>query len=189
MNPVFFKSPAEFRRWLRAHHAKERELWVGYHRKATGKPSLTWSESVDEALCYGWIDGLRRKLSDEAYGIRFTPRKPRSTWSDVNIAKVAALTAEGRMTAAGVRAFERRDEARSGVHSFERKAAALSPAELTAFRKRATAWKFWEAQPPGYRRTAMHWVSSAKRAETRAKRFATLLADSAAGRRIASQRR
>jgi uncharacterized protein YdeI (YjbR/CyaY-like superfamily) len=189
MNPIFFDSPAAFRRWLRANHAEETELWVGYHRKETGRPSMTWSDSVDEALCFGWIDGIRKKVSDEAYMIRFTPRKPRSVWSDVNIAKVAALTAAGRMRAAGVKAFAARDEERSGVYAFERKTAALSDEELAAFRKKAKAWKFWEAQPNGYRRTAMHWVASAKRPETRARRFATLLADSAAGLRIASQRR
>lgn len=189
MNPIFFESPDAFRQWLRANHAKATEVWVGYHKKATGRPSLTWSQAVDEALCYGWIDGIVKSLSSETHMQRFTPRRRTSIWSDINIAKVAALTAAGRMRAAGLKAFAARDEKRSGIYAFERKAAALSDEELAAFRKKAKAWKFWEAQPAGYRRTAMHWVASAKRAETRTKRFATLLADSAAGLRIASQRR
>lgn len=187
--PLFFATPAEFRTWLRSHHAKESELLVGFHKKDSGKPSMTWPESVDEALCYGWIDGVRRSLGADSYAIRFTPRKRRSIWSDVNIAKVQALIASGRMRASGLAAWEARTDGRSGVYAFERKAAELSAEEIAAFRKRTKAWKFWEAQPPGYRRTASHWVASAKRAETRAKRFATLLVDSASGLRIASQRR
>lgn len=187
--PIFFPSPGAFREWLEVHHATATEVWVGYYNKASGKPSLTWSESVNEALCFGWIDGIIKKVAADAFTHRFTPRKPTSIWSDVNIRKVAELTATGRMRPAGAAAFAKRDERRSGVYAFERKAAALSDAELAAFRKKAKAWKFWEAQPAGYKRIAMHWVSSAKREETRKKRFAQLLADSAAGLRIASQRR
>lgn len=189
MNPTFFATAAAFGRWLATHHVRATELWVGYHKVGTGTPSMTWPESVDEALRYGWIDGLRKSHTPESYVIRFTPRKRTSIWSAVNIRKVEALLAAGRMTPAGMRAWEARTPERSEVYAFERKAATLSADELSAFRKRSKAWKFWEAQPAGYRRVAAHWVSSAKRPETRAKRFATLLADSAAGLRIASQRR
>ena len=189
MTPQFFPTPAAFRRWLRTHHRAETELWVGYHKVATGKPSMTWPESVDEALCYGWIDGLRKSIDGGAYMIRFTPRKPTSIWSNVNIKKVHALIAAARMRPVGLRAFEARTDARTGVASFESKALPLSREEISAFRKQAAAWKFWESQPPGYRRTAAHLVTSAKRPETRAKRFAALVADSAAGLRIAQLRR
>jgi len=189
MTPEFFPSPAAFGRWLRAHHATATELWVAYHKVATGKPSMTWSDSVDEALCHGWIDGLRKSLGDDAYMIRFTPRKATSIWSDVNTKKMHALIAAGRMRPAGLRAFEARKDARAGVYAFEQKAQELSRTELAAFRKEAGAWKFWQAQPLGYRRTAAHWVSSAKRSETRARRLATLISDSAAGLRIAQLRR
>lgn len=189
MTPTFFATPAAFGRWLKAHHATASELLVGYWKVDSGKPSMTWPESVDEALCYGWIDGVRRSLGADAYTIRFTPRKPRSIWSAVNIRKVQALIAAGRMQPAGLTAWARRSEAKSEVYAFERKAVALSRGELAAFRKQAAAWRFWEAQPAGYRRTAAHWVASAKKPETRARRFATLLADSAAGLRIGPLRR
>lgn len=187
--PEFFPTPAAFRRCLRTHHRTLTELWVGYHKVATGKPSMTWPESVDQALCYGWIDGLRRSVDGDSYMIRFTPRKPTSIWSDVNTKKVHALIAAGQMRPSGLRAFEARDAKRAGVYSFESKALALSRTELAAFRKKAPAWKFWASQPTGYRRTAAHWVVSAKRPETRAKRLATLMSDSAAGQRIALLRR
>ena len=189
MTPEFFPSPAAFRRWLQAHHGAETVLWVGYHKVATGKPSMSWSDSVDEALCYGWIDGLRRSVDADAYMIRFTPRRSTSIWSDINTKKMQLLIAAGRMRPAGLRVFEARQANRAGVYAFESKAQWLSAAELAGFRKKAAAWKFFEAQPQGYRRTAAHWVGSAKRPETRAKRFATLVADSAAGLRIAQLRR
>jgi len=188
-DPTFFPTPAAFGAWLRTHHAKASELIVGYHKKESGKPSMTWPESVDEALCYGWIDGIRRAHDADSYTIRFTPRKPTSIWSDVNTAKAKALIAEGRMQPSGLRAFEARDEKRAGIYAFENKSVELSAAELAAFRKSRVAWKFWESQAAGYRRTASHWVASAKRAETRARRFATLVEDSAAGLRIAQLRR
>lgn len=189
MKPVFFRTTAAFGRWLDAHHASATELWVGFHKVHTGKPSLTWPESVDEALCVGWIDGIRKSLGDDAFMIRFSPRKAASIWSDVNTRKAKTLIKAGRMRPAGLAAFRMRDAKRAGVYAFERKNAALSAAELAAFRREAKAWKFWEAQPPGYRRTASHYVASAKRPETRARRFATLLADSAAGLRIGLLRR
>jgi uncharacterized protein YdeI (YjbR/CyaY-like superfamily) len=182
---TFFPTPADFRAWLEQHHDSESELLVGYYRKGSGKPSITWPESVDEALCFGWIDGIRRRIDDESYSIRFTPRKPSSTWSSVNIGRVAELTKEGRMRPAGLAAFERRSDARSGIYSYERrKAARFEPEQEAEFRSDEAAWRFFESQPPGYRRTATHWVVSAKREETRRKRLATLIEDSRSGRRL-----
>ncbi len=182
---TYFESPEQFRRWLERHHARATELWVGFHKRATGRPSLTWPQSVDEALCFGWIDGIRKRVDEERYVIRFTPRKTGSTWSLVNVRRVAVLTDEGRMHAAGLAAFAARIEAKSGIYSYEQPTpATLSPEEEARFRKRATAWRFFESQPPWYRRTAIRWVTSAKRAETRARRMATLIEDSGEGRRI-----
>lgn len=185
MDPVFFATPAEWRAWLEANHASETELLVGFHKKGTGMPSITWPESVDEALCFGWIDGVRRSLGAESYTIRFTPRKARSVWSNVNIRRAGELIAEGRMTPAGLRAFEARTGERSGVYSFEQEDQAkvvLSPEMEARFRADAVAWEYFQSRPPWYRRTATWWVISAKREETREKRIATLIADSAARR-------
>jgi uncharacterized protein YdeI (YjbR/CyaY-like superfamily) len=182
--PRFFASPLEFRAWLRDHHDSATELVVGFHRKATGRPTMTWSESVDEALCYGWIDGVRRALDDERYTIRFTPRKPKSNWSRVNIAKVAALIAEGRMQPAGMAAWALRTEERSGVYSFERQAVAFDADSEARFRKHAKAWRFFQAQPPGYRKQMTARVMSAKRAETRERRLTALIEASARGERL-----
>jgi uncharacterized protein YdeI (YjbR/CyaY-like superfamily) len=185
MEPIFFESPSELRTWLEQHHAGEKELLVGFHKKSTGKPSITWPELVDEALCFGWIDGIRRGIDAERYTIRLTPRKPTSNWSSVNIRRVAELEKEGRMTPAGRAAFERRSEERSGIYSYERrKAAKLERAQEREFRANEAAWTFFQSLPPGYRRTATHWVVSAKREETRRKRLATLIDDSASGRRL-----
>ncbi len=184
MDPIFFASTAEFRSWLEEHHETATELWVGFYKKASGKPSMTWSEAVDQALCFGWIDGVRRSVGADGFANRFTPRKPRSNWSNVNIAKVEALTAQGLMMPAGVRAFELREAAQSGVYSFEKRPEALPPEYEAQFREQPAAWVFFEQQPPGYRRLAAHWVTSAKREETRLKRLATLIEDSACGRRI-----
>src|SRR5215213_8002692 len=162
MEPIYFESPAEFRAWLEAHHETATELLVGFHKKGTGRPSLTWSQSVDQALCFGWIDNVRRSLGDDAYTIRFTPRKPNSTWSNINVAKVAELTAAGLMRPAGIAAFERRRADRTGTYSFEGNASELTPAEIEEFRRHEAAWRWFEQQPPGYRRTAGHWVASAK---------------------------
>jgi uncharacterized protein YdeI (YjbR/CyaY-like superfamily) len=181
--PIFFGSPAELRDWLAENHATERELWVGYWKKATGRATLTWSLAVDEALCYGWIDGLVRSIDDERHTQRFTPRKSASNWSAVNIAKVERLREEGRMRPAGEAAFARRRADRSGIYSYEqRRNARLAPEQEERLRADAGAWEWFSAQPPSYRRTAVHWVVSAKRPETRERRLATLIADSAAGR-------
>ncbi len=185
VNATFFATPAEWRAWLEQHHAQERELWVGFHKKGSGRPSITWPEAVDEALCFGWIDGVRRRIDDESYSIRFTPRKARSVWSAVNIGRVEELTRLGRMRPAGLRAFEGRAAERSGIYAYEnRDAAELAPDDEAQFRAHEAAWAFFGAQPPWYRRSAIWWVVSAKREETRRKRLATLIADSAQGRTI-----
>jgi uncharacterized protein YdeI (YjbR/CyaY-like superfamily) len=154
--PIFFATAADFRSWLVTHHESATELWVGYYKKTSGRPSLTWPESVDEALCFGWIDGIRKSLDGDAYVIRFTPRKRGSTWSKVNLARVEALVRDGRMHTAGMRAFDARDEKRTGIYSFEqRRVARLGPSELKTFRANAAAWRFFQSQPPGYRKTAV----------------------------------
>lgn len=183
---TFFGSAAEWRRWLEKNHAKADELVVGFWKKGTGKPSMTWSESVDEALCFGWIDAIRRRIDDESYSIRFTRRKPTSTWSLVNVAKVAELEAAGRMTDAGRAAFAQRRESRTGTYSFEQQGEIdFDDAPLRAD---AAAWAYWSKAAPSYRKVCMHWVTSAKRPETRAKRMAELVADCKAGQKVKSQR-
>jgi uncharacterized protein YdeI (YjbR/CyaY-like superfamily) len=190
MRPRYFPSAAAFGEWLSAHHATGTELWVGFFKAGTGKPTLTWPESVDEALRFGWIDGVRRSVDAQRYAIRFTPRKPGSKWSLVNLRKVEALRAAGRMHAAGLAAWERRVESRHGPYSFERTdAAVLDDHELERFRADPSALTWFERQPPGYRRLVLHWVTSAKRPETRARRLGILIADCAAGRRIGPLRR
>ena len=185
MKATFFATPAAFRAWLEANHDKETEVLVGFHRKATGKQAMTWAESVDEALCFGWIDGVRRGRDDESYTIRFTPRRARSIWSAVNTRRLAALKKEGLVAPAGLAAFGKREAARSGVYSFEqRQEARFSPAQGEAFQADAKAWDYFQSRPPWYRRTATHWVTSAKKEETKERRLRTLIADSAAGRTI-----
>jgi len=185
MAPTFFATPAELRDWLEGHHADVAELLVGFHKRGSGRPSITWQESVDEALCFGWIDGVRRSIDGESYSIRFTPRQKRSIWSAVNIKRAEELIAEGRMTPAGRAAFEARTEDRSRVYSHERSAAAeLEPEQQARFEADAAAWAWFQSRPPFYRRQALHWVTSAKRAETRERRLATLIEDSAAGRTV-----
>jgi uncharacterized protein YdeI (YjbR/CyaY-like superfamily) len=185
MEPTFFATPAQFRAWLEEHHESETELLVGFYKRASGKPSITWPESVDQALCFGWIDGVRRSLGDEAYTIRFTPRKARSNWSAVNVARMNELAAEGLVQPAGVAAFERRSDDRTAIYSYEqRKNATLPPEYEQQLRADAAAAEFFDSQPPWYRRTATHWVISAKREATRERRLAQLIEDSASGRRI-----
>ena len=185
MDATFFASPEAFRAWLEQHHASAQELWVGFYKKDSGKPSITWPEAVDEALCFGWIDGLRKSIDDISYTIRFTPRRPRSTWSAVNISRVAELTEQGRMRPAGLEAFAQRSEEKSGIYAYEqRENAALDATGEQQFRANAQAWDFFQAQPPSYRKTAIWWVVSAKQEATRRKRLATLIDDSAHGRTI-----
>lgn len=183
-SPRFFRTPAEFRRWLAAHHATAADLWVGFHRRATGRPSITWPESVDEALCVGWIDGMRKSLDAERYAIRFSPRKPTSIWSAVNTRRAKELIAAGRMRPAGLKAFEARRANRSGVYSFEQRSTALPPKYAAKLRANAAASAYFAAKPPWYRRTAVWWVVSAKREETRLRRLAQLIEESARGRHI-----
>jgi uncharacterized protein YdeI (YjbR/CyaY-like superfamily) len=185
MEPTFFATPAALRAWLQANHADRDELLVGFHKKGSGRPSITWPQSVDEALCVGWIDGVRRSIDGDSYSIRFTPRKPRSIWSAVNTARAQELIEAGRMTPAGLAAFERRDEKRSGVYSFEQSEPAMLDADQERrFRATACAWEWFQEQAPWYRRAALHWVVSAKRPETRERRLATLIEDSAHGRTV-----
>ena len=185
MKPIYFGTAAEFRAWLEEHHATEPAVLVGYWKKRTGKPSLSWSEAVDEALCFGWIDSVVHGVDDERHMQRFTPRKPSSNWSAINVAKVERLRAEGRMRPAGEAAFARRRTDKTAVYAYEqRRHPTLTPEEQARFRANAAAWAFFESTPPSYRRPALWWVVSAKRAETRARRLATLIEDSAAGRRL-----
>ena len=183
--PVFFESPAALRRWFARNAATEVELVVGYMKRVTGVASITWPESVDEALCVGWIDGVRRRIDGERYQIRFTPRKARSSWSNVNIARAKALKAEGRMKAAGLSAFAARDRKRAPRGSYEQKRPIrLPPKDLKAIRANAKAWKYFKTLPPGYVRLISWWVVSAKKPETRAKRLDAVIAKCAAGKRF-----
>ena len=182
---TFFSTPAAFRQWLQTHAAHATELLVGFHKVGSGRPCMTWSESVDEALCFGWIDGVRRRLDEHTYCIRFTPRKPSSIWSAVIIAKMEQLQAAGRMTPAGLQAFAHRKAHKSAIYSHEQAAPAELPAaQLREFRRHRKAWKFFEATPPGYQKTMLHWITSAKRPQTRDARFAQLLTACEAGERV-----
>jgi len=188
--PKYFASPALFRAWLAEHHADKDELVVGFYKRGSDRPSMTWPESVTEALCFGWIDGVRHNVDAKRYTIRFTPRRKGSIWSAKNITFAEALVANGKMMPAGAAAFAARDEKRSRVYSFEReKAAELSATDAARCQANARAWTYFQEQPPWYRRTTYHWVISAKRDETREKRLAILIADSAAHRWIKSLQR
>lgn len=188
--PTFFASPEAFRKWMTRHHASLDELWVGFYKKGSGRPSITWPESVDVALCFGWIDGLRKSLDGESYVIRFTPRRSGSVWSAVNTRRAEELIRAGLMQPAGLRAFEGRDPEKTRRYSFEQGTnTRFSKADEAKFRASKEAWRFFESQPPGYRRTATWWVVSAKRDATRENRLQTLIRDSAAGERIAPLRR
>ncbi len=186
MKPTFFASPSKFRHWLEKHHDRTSELWVGFYKRQSGRPSITWPEAVDAALCFGWIDGVRKGIDDTRYTIRFTPRKPSSTWSAVNVKRANELATRGLMHPAGLRAFQARDQKRTGIYAYEqRKTATLDDASARRFRANEKAWAFFQAQAPWYRRAASWWVSSAKKEETRVKRLATLIDDSAHARTIA----
>ena len=184
MKVKFFKTPSDFRKWLTAHHALETELWVGFYKKDSGKASITWPQSVDEALCFGWIDGIRKNIDEVSYKIRFTPRKQRSTWSVVNIKRAQELIDQGLMRPAGLKAFQARKEYRSGIYSYEQRSETLADPYATIFKRNKKAWDFFQAQSPWYRKTLGWWIVSAKKEETRAKRVATLIDDSANGRTI-----
>jgi len=184
VDPAFFASPAALRRWFERHHADKNELIIGFYKKVSGRPSVTYTEALDEALCVGWIDGVRRSLGLDSYTIRFTPRKPVSYWSAVNRRRATALEAAGRMQPAGQAAFERSGRVPPRKYSFENKPKRLTPALEKRFRANAQAWAFFQTQPPGYRRTAMFYVMSAVRDETREKRLTRLIEDSGARRRL-----
>lgn len=185
---LVFPAAAAFRAWLEANHATSSEQWVGYYRKGVPKTSMTYAEAVEEALCFGWIDGVARRVDDEVYANRFTPRTKRSTWSAVNVARMEALIAAGRVHPAGLAAFEARTPDRTGIYSYENRPADLPPAYRARLDADAAASAWWRSQTPGYRRVATWWVVSAKREETRDRRLATLIEDCAAGRMIKSQR-
>jgi uncharacterized protein YdeI (YjbR/CyaY-like superfamily) len=180
----FFKSPSDFRKWFEANHARATELWVGFYKKDSGKPSISWPQSVDEALCFGWIDGIRKSIDDVSYKIRFTPRKPRSIWSAVNIKRVQELIKQGLMRPAGLKGFQAREENRSGIYSYEQRLPELPDPYGRQLKKNGAAWKFFQAQTPSYRKAASWWVVSAKKEETRLKRLNKLMDDSAKGRTI-----
>jgi uncharacterized protein YdeI (YjbR/CyaY-like superfamily) len=183
--PRFFATPAELCAWLERHHADTTELLVGFHKKRSGKPSITWPEAVDEALCFGWIDGVRRSIDDDRYSIRFSPWKARSTWSAVNIERAKELKRLGRMHSAGLKAFAARADDRSAIYPYEqRHNAKLAPAQERQLRANRRAWEFFSAQSPSCRKAAIWWIVSAKKDGTRAKRLATLIEDSAQGRTI-----
>lgn len=184
MKPRFFKTPADWRRWLERHHRDSAELWVGFHKRDSGKPSITWPESVDEALCFGWIDGVRKSLGDTSYAIRFTPRKRDSSWSLVNIGRVKALVKERRMRPAGLQAFRARRPDKSGAYSFEKRPPRLPPRYQKRLQANPAAWAYFRGRPPWYQRTVSHWIMTAKKEETRERRLAALIQDSAAGRLI-----
>ena len=181
MKPRFFASQPDFHDWLEKNHDKETELLVGFHKKDSGKPSITYPEALDEALCFGWIDGVRRSLGDDSYTIRFSPRKPKSIWSNVNVRHVERLKKLGRMAAPGLKAYERRDPKRTGVYAFENVPRELAPAYEKKFRANKKAWQFWEQQPPGYRRLLSFYVMGAKQEETRLRRLQLLINSSAKG--------
>ncbi len=184
-SPVFFPTPAGFQRWLARHGSSASELLVGFYKVGSGKPSITWSESVDEALCFGWIDGVRRRIDDESYQIRFTPRRRGSIWSAINIAKVGVLISQGRMQPQGLQAYSHREERRSRVYSYEQDAlTALSPEELARFRVNRPAWEFFNGATSSYRRGIVQWVVSPKLPATRARRLARLIDSCAAGSRL-----
>ena len=181
---TFFESPSEFRDWLEENHDKEKELWVGFYKKGSDKPSITWPEAVDQALCFGWIDGIRKSIDESSYTNRFTPRRRDSTWSAVNIKRVGELTELGLMQPAGLKAFEERDEKKAQLYSYERAESKLDEAYERQFRQNERAWAFFESQAPWYRRTSTWWIMSAKKEETRLRRLAALIEASERGEKL-----
>ena len=181
--PTFFPTEADFRRWLEANQETAPELLVGFWKKSTGKPSIDWPQARDQALCFGWIDGIRKSRDEDSYTIRFTPRRKGSIWSKVNVERFEALKAAGLMTAAGEHVYER-DKHKSGQYAYEKELASLNADEEKQFRRDKAAWADWEKRPPSYRRSALNWITSAKKPETRAKRLGELIAASADGRRL-----
>jgi uncharacterized protein YdeI (YjbR/CyaY-like superfamily) len=181
MKPKFFSSAAGFRQWLEQNHDRASELMIGFHKKSSGEKSITYPEALDEALCFGWIDGVRRSLNDTSYVQRFSPRKPKSIWSLINVRHVERLKKEGRMQPAGLEAFARRDPKRTGIYSFETAPKQFSPAYEKRFRQNKTAWQFFEKEPASIKRTCIHWVMSAKKEETQLRRLEQLIESSEKG--------
>lgn len=184
MSPVFFRSQSEFRKWLQKNHVEATEVWVGMYKVHTGKPSVTWNQAVDEALCFGWIDSVVRRIDGERHMQRFTPRKQSSIWSAKNIKRIGELIDEGRVSTHGLKVFSERDPRRQNLYSSEQQNIAFTAAQEKLFRRNRKAWTYFQSKPASYRRPATWWVISAKREETRARRLAQLIEDSAAGRHI-----
>jgi uncharacterized protein YdeI (YjbR/CyaY-like superfamily) len=184
MNVIHFATAADFRRWLEQHHTTAKEVQIGFYKKSAGKPGMVYKEALDEALCFGWIDGIVRSLDAERYTQRFTPRKPGSIWSNINVGHIQRLIAAGKMRPAGLAAFAARTAQKTGIYSFEQPAKTLPPAFAKKFRAHAKAWTFFSAQPPGYRRLMIHKIVSPKQAATRERWLERVIAASAAGRRI-----
>jgi uncharacterized protein YdeI (YjbR/CyaY-like superfamily) len=184
LKPKFFRTPADFRRWLEKNHATSTELWVGFYKKDSGKPSITWPESVDQALCFGWIDGIRKRVDEISYQIRFTPRRPGSIWSAINIKRATELVRQKQMRPRGMKAFDARIENKSGVYSYEQRSSELSAPYAHLLKKDQAAWAFFEKQPSSYRKMIGWWIVSAKKEETRMARLEKLIRESAQGKRL-----
>ena len=184
MSATFFQTQLDFRNWLEKNHQNEKELLVGFYKVGTKKPSMTWSESVDQALCFGWIDGVRKSIDEESYSIRFTPRKPTSIWSAINIKKVKELTKAGLMTAEGLKAFKLRKEEKSAIYSHEKELAMLDPDFEKQFKANKKAWEFFTQQAPSYRKVMLHWITSAKQEKTRLSRLEKTIRESELGKRV-----
>jgi Uncharacterized protein conserved in bacteria len=184
VKPVFFTDATEFRSWLQRHYETTTELWVGFYKKASDKPTITWPESVDQALCFGWIDGIRQRVDHDSYAIRFTPRRKNSVWSDINTRRARSLIADGKFQTAGLKAFQARRKNKSGIYSYEQRPKDLEEPYRSALTKHGAAWTFFQAQPPSYRRTIAWWIVSAKREETRQDRLQKLIKSCAKGKRL-----
>jgi uncharacterized protein YdeI (YjbR/CyaY-like superfamily) len=184
LKPEFFQTPADFGTWLEKNHARATELWVGFYKKDSGKPSITWPESVDQALCFGWIDGIRKGVDEISYQIRFTPRRRGSIWSAINIKRAKELARQKQMRPAGLKAFAARTENKSGIYSYEQRSTELSQPYANLLKKNKAAWNFFEKQPPSYRKMIGWWIISAKKEETRMARLAKLISESAKGKRL-----
>jgi uncharacterized protein YdeI (YjbR/CyaY-like superfamily) len=189
MQPKFFTEPDQFRQWLERNHDRATELLLGFHKKSSEKKSITYAEALDEALCFGWIDGVRKSFNETSYTIRFTPRKPRSIWSNVNVRHVERLTKAGRMHPAGLTVYAQRDPERTGIYSFENRPRELSPEFEKTFRQNKAAWKFFQEQPPGYKRLMVFRTMSAKKEETRLRRLQQLIESSEKGVRMGIEKK
>jgi len=184
LKPKFFRTPEDFRIWLEKNHTTATELWVGFYKRDSGKRSITWPESVDQALCFGWIDGVRKRVDEISYQIRFTPRRRGSIWSATNIKRAKKLVEQNRMRPTGLRAFAARIENKSGIYSYEQRTTELEESHATHLKKNKAAWNFFQTQPPSYRKMISWWIVSAKKEETRMARLAKLISESAKGKRL-----